>query len=94
MKLAQTPDRVTATASWSGTEILVSLVYEGSIISPLTHSDAHSIKVCNITSAAKASIHKLGNADLYDAWTLEMEITSWSSEQPQVLNAALLLYKP
>lgn len=73
---------------------LCPLVYEGSIISPLTHSDAHSIKVCNFTSAAKASIQKLGSADLYDAWALEMEITCWSSEQPQVLNAALLLYKP
>lgn len=73
---------------------LCPLVYEGSMISSLTHSDAHSIKVCNITSAAKASIHKLGNDDLYDAWALEMETTSWSSEQSQVLNAALLLYKP
>lgn len=73
---------------------LCPLVYEGSIISPLTHTDAHSTKVCNITSAAKASIHKLGNADLYDAWALEMETTSWSSEQPQVPNAAPPLYKP
>lgn len=66
------------------------LVLEVGIVSPLTHSDAHSIKACNIISAAKASIHKLGNADLYDAWALEMETAS-SSEQPQFLNAALLL---
>lgn len=93
MKLAQTPE-LQPQPHEVAQKYPCPLVYEGSIISSLTHSDAHSIEVCNITSAAKASIHKLWNADLYDAWALEMETTSWSSEQSQVLNAALLLYKP
>lgn len=51
------------------------------VLFPVSHTNAHSMKTFNITSALMVCIHQLGTADPYDAWALEMEVARRSSEQ-------------